>query len=284
MTDTQDMSTLTDEQLAALIHEGDDQAPEPVAEEAAPEAAPEPVAEAPEPVRRETQHVPLAELLEERGRRKEAQARMEEMEQRFVTLQQQVQQYMATQQPATEEPMPAFEADPIVHLRQQQAKLSQTLEVTQRQLAEREMASRQAAQWQQMREAVGQSEAAYARERVDYYDAVNFLRGQRTAQYQAAGVPEGQIPSLLQRDAVTLAQTAASLGRSPAQFAYETALGLNYRPRQQQEKAGAHAAEAPKSLGGTSGRADDASPSLSDLSKLSDKEFDKVFSKVMGGT
>ena len=279
--DEKDVSQMSDAELQALMADDTPQAEpevEPVAEqaEAAPEAAPKP-----------SQHVPLAELLEERGRRKEAQARLEEMEARLANLQQQAQQYFAQQQAPPEPEVPAYEADPLEHLRVQQERLNQTLQLTQRQMAEQEMARRQAAQWQQMRDGVQAAEQAFVAQRADYYDAVNFLRDQRTAQYKAAGVPEGHIHALLQRDAVTLAQTAASLGRSPAQFAYETALGMQYRPKGSApgaEDVARKAAAAPKSLGGASGRSDEATPSLDDVSKMSDKEFNKVFDKLMSGT
>ena len=283
--DEKDVSQMTDAELQALMV--DDAPAEPVAE-AAPEApveAPEAVPEAPQ---RERQHVPLAELMEERGRRKEAQARLEEMEARFADFQRRTQEYLQqATQPQPEAEPPPFEADPLEHLRQQQERLNQTLQMTQRQLAERELAQRQAAQWHAMREGVSQAEQAFVKSKPDYYDAVNFLRDQRTAQYKQAGVPDPQIPALLQRDAVTLAQTAASLGRSPAQFAYETALGLNYRaaaPAPAPEEVAQKAAAAPKSLGGTSGRGDASRPDLSDISRMSDKEFNALFDKMMTGT
>jgi hypothetical protein len=280
--DEKDVSQMTDAELQALLT---DEAPaEPVAE---PEAAPEAVEAPPEAAQKPSQHVPLAELLEERGRRKEAQARLEEMEARLSALQRQAQEYFAQQQPQQEVEPPPFDADPLEHLRVQQEKLNQTIQLTQRQLAEQEMARRQATQWQQMRDGVHQAEQAFVQSKPDYYDAVNFLRDQRAAQYKAAGVPEQHIPTLLQRDAVTLAQTAASLGRSPAQFAYETALGLNYRapaPAPAPEEVAQKAAAAPKSLGGTAGRGDGSRPDLSDISRMSDKEFNAMFDKLMTGT
>jgi hypothetical protein len=286
MDETKDVSQMSDAELQALIAQ-DESAPAAEPEAPAEEAAP-PAEAVPEATQKERQHVPLAELLEERGRRKEMQARLEEMETRFADFQRRTQEYLQQQvQPQPEPEPPPFEADPLEHLRQQQERLNQTLAMTQRQLAERELAQRQAAQWHAMREGVNQAEQAFVKSKPDYYDAVNFLRDQRTAQYQQAGVPEAQIPALLQRDAVTLAQTAASLGRSPAQFAYETALGLNYRapaPAPAAEEVAQKAAAAPKSLGGTAGRGDAARPDLSDISRMSDKEFNAMFDKMMLGT
>lgn len=282
MDETKDVSQMTDAELQALIGQGDETVAEPEPEVP---AAP-PVAEtAPEAAPKEDRHVPLAELLEERGRRKEAQARMEEMERRLAEMQRGWQEHMAQlqAQPQAEPEVPAFDADPLEHLRQQQERLQQTLAMTQRQMAEREMARRQQEQWHAMREGVNAAEQAYAQQVPDYYEAVNYLRDHRAQQYKAAGVPEQQIPALLQRDAVTVAQAAASLGQSPAEFAYRQALGLNYRPKgaqQSEPKPGA----APKSLGGASGRSDATAPNLADVSKMSDKEFNALFDKMMTGT
>ena len=65
-----------------------------------------------EPQRTEAKHVPLAELLEERGRRKEAQARMEEMERRFSEFQARTQEYVRQVQQAPPQPK---RSSPVPH-------------------------------------------------------------------------------------------------------------------------------------------------------------------------
>src|SRR5512139_392253 len=115
MTDEIDQQALTDDNLAAMLAES--------ASDVTPEQEPEQASEAPPPPRQEAQHVPLADLMEERGRRKEAQARMDEMERRFAEFQARAQAML--QQPQQPPQAPAnYEDDPIEYLRQQQAQVA----------------------------------------------------------------------------------------------------------------------------------------------------------------
>lgn len=278
MTDEIDLSSMTDDQLAGLMAEAEP-SQEPEAEQEAP-------APSQEPPRKEPQHVPLAELLEERGRRKEAQARMDEMERRFSEFQARAQEYVANLQQAKPEPPAAsYEEDPIEYLRQQQAAVAANLEAMrqhQQQLAQRQAADRQ---WSAMREAVGQAETAFASRQPDYWEAVNFLKSARQQQLVSQGASEQQAAAIIQQDAIAVANEAGRLGFSPAEYAYRIAVGSGYTPKQAQAARAAVAAqEAPKSLGGASGRSDAATPSLADISRLSDKDFDAMFAKMMGGT
>ena len=284
MTEDTDLSTLSDDQLAAMMG---DQAPEPEApDESIAEAAPE-APEAPtEAPKAEAKHVPLAELLEERGRRKEAQSRMEEMERRFQEFQARAADYIR-QQAQSQPPQPEvkYEEDPIEYLRQQQAAVAQNLEMMRAQqeaLVQRQQAERQ---WTTMRESVGQAEQAFAQKQPDYWDAVKHLRDTRYQQLVAQGATEQQAAMVIQQDAIAVSNEAGRLGLSPAEYAYRIAIGSGYAPKaQRMAKAAVAAEEAPKSLGGASGKADASAPSLSDISRMTDKEFDKVFAKLMGGT
>jgi hypothetical protein len=281
MTEDADLSTLSDDQLAAMMADEAPPAPEAPADE--PPEAPEAPPEAP---KAESKHVPLAELLEERGRRKEAQARMEEMERRFAEFQARTGEYIRQQQVAAVPPQPEvkYDEDPIEYLRQQQAAVAQNLEMMRAQqeaLVQRQHAERQ---WSNMREAVGQAEKTFAQKQPDYWDAVQHLRQTRQQQLLSQGATEQQAAMVIQQDAIAVANEAGRLGLSPAEYAYRIAVGSGYAPKAQQAaKMAAAAEEAPKSLGGASGKADASAPSLSDISRMSDKEFDKVFAKLMGG-
>lgn len=283
MTD-QDVASLTDTELAAMMAED---APVPAPE-------PEPVAEAapavPEPVAEEAQHPEgkrrmIDDLREERSRRREMAARMEEMERRFTEYQQRTAEYLASIQagaaPAT--PPPDFDSDPIEYLRHQQAEASKTLEALKHQQIAIEQRRQVESQWSAMREAVGRAEAEFVKSKPDYYDAVQHLRSGRRAQLEQQGASSQQIDQLLQADAVALATEAGRLGLSPAEYAYRIAVGYGWTPKAV-AAAVAPAEAAPKSLGAAAGRADDAAPSLSDIAKMSDADFDKMFNKLMVGT
>ena len=183
MTDDLNPSAMSDEQLAALMQPDlEPAAPQPEPEAILAEALAEPApAEEPKP---EAKHVPLAELLEERGRRKEAQARIEEMERRFQEFQARTQEYLAQRQaqPQPEAPPANYQDDPIEYLRQQQETVARNLQMLhqqQQEFMQRQQAERQ---WTSMRTSVGQAEAEFAKSTPDYYDAVNFLKEQRKTQ------------------------------------------------------------------------------------------------------
>jgi hypothetical protein len=273
-----DVTALSDEQLQGLLDGGD----EPTPEEAAPEPTPEPVAEEPEH-KPEPKHVPLAELLEERGRRKEAQARLEEMERRFGEWQARAQQAMQQQtQPQAEQP-PAYEDDPLGAIRFQQEQLARHLQATQQHLAQSEAQRQQQAQFAALREAVGQAEKEFAGKTPDYYEAVSHLRDTRVQQLAAQGLPPQAIEQAIVRDTLAVAQEARNLGLNPAEYAYRIALGSGWQAKP--KAAPTPPAEAPKSLGGASGRAEaSGTPSLEDISRMNDKEFDALFAKLMVGT
>jgi hypothetical protein len=99
------------------------------------------------------------------------------------------------------------------------------------------------------------------------------------------GLPPQQVAQVIAQDAMAVTAEAGRLALSPAEYAYRIALGKGYMPKARQAAQVASAAEdAPKSLGGASGKAEGATPSLSDISRMSDKDFEKVFQKLMGGT
>lgn len=292
MTD-KDVSSLTDTELAAMMVE-DAPAPEPAAE-----AAPEPVAEvAPEPTAEaapeadEPQHPEgkrrmIDDLREERSRRKEMAARMEEMERRFAEYQQRTVEYLASMQAAPPgqavPPPPDFDSDPIEYLRHQQGEVAKNLEAIKAQQMALEQRRQAETQWAAMREAVGRAEQEFVRSKPDYYEAVQHLRAGRRSQLEQQGAAPHQIDQLLQADAVALATEASRLGLSPAEYAYRVAVGYGWQPKPV-ATAVAPAEAAPRSLGAAAGRQDDATPSLADIAKMSDADFDKIFAKVMGGS
>ena len=285
MDETLNPGTMTDAELSALMQP--DASPEPEAEPVAPEldlGIAEPAAE--EPKAEASKHVPLAELLEERGRRKEAQARIDEMERRFAEFQARAQAALQQQQAAPQQPPPvSYEEDPIEYLRQQQAAVSQNLQALAQQQAMTVQQQQAERHWAAMRDAVNKAEQAFVQSKPDYYDAVNHLKESRRAQLLQQGVPPSHVDQAIAQDAIAVATEAGRLGLSPAEYAYRIAIGSGYTPKQAKAAAAAAAAqEAPRSLGGAAGRTEAQQPTLRDVSKMSDKEFDAFFNKMMVGT
>lgn len=287
MPDQPDLTNMTDEQLHGLMQDGamDEAPPEPeaVAAEEPPET-PETPPEAPE-----EKHKPsvLDDLKEERARRKEAVARQEEMERRFQEFQARTMEYMKAMQTAQQPGQPPqpevdFQEDPIEYLRRQQESVSQNLEALRSQQAEIEQRRQQQEQWSAMTRGVQAAEQAFVEKTPDYYEAVNWARSQYKAQLAERGVPPSQIDQAVLQHTIALVQQAASVGMDPATWAYTFAKNMGYQPKP--VAAVPPPGEAPRSLGSASGRQDTAELSLSDLSRMSNKDFEEFFQKKMAGS
>lgn len=234
-------------------------------------------------------YVPLPALHEERERRRELQKQLQEqaqqqarMEERFNIFMQAVQ---AQQQPQ-EQPR-SVEEDPVGALKriEQWANMTAQQQLQAQQFTMRQQAEAQ--QYEQLRSAVERAETSFRQEHPDYDDALKYAMGLREIELKALGVPAHIIPQRVMQDAREIAQHALSIGRSPAELAYDYAQSRGY-------KAAAPAAAAPsaeekmamlekgtaaaKSL--SSGSGGEADITLATISKMDEDEFDDFVSKM----
>lgn len=185
-------------------------------------------------------HVPVAELVAERKRRQELEARLEALEQQ----RQQAQQPQQPQQPEPpkepEDPEPDYLDDPKAwtdwKVRQQakqieelNQKLTQGTQVQQADMAERQLQAR-----------LQQSESAFLAENPDYYQALNHARqrvfqdAKADAELMGIQASDEQIVQYVMQQEKQIAAQLVARGVDPARYVYEIARRrYGYTPQQQ---------------------------------------------------
>jgi hypothetical protein len=191
-------------------------------------AAEEPVVEE-EPDTRPERRVSIHALHEERERRKESEAQLQQlreqaakMEERFAQFQQRWQeQQAAAQQP--QEPEVTYEDNPAEYLRRQTEKLQQETEAQRQRNQQQEELAQQQEAYRNFYAQVTSQEQQFAQSQADYYDAVQHLREARAQEYAAAGYDPQQVQTIITQEAHSVAANALRNGRNPAQAFYELA-------------------------------------------------------------
>lgn len=188
----------------------------PKAEEAAVDEEP------PRPERRVSIHA----LHEERERRKESEAQLNQlreqaarMEERFAQFQQRWQE----QQVAAQEPEVTYEDNPAEYLRRQTERLQQETEAQRQRNQQQEALAQQQASYRDFYAKVTSQEQQFAQQATDYYDAVQHLREARAQEYTAAGYAPEQVQAIITQEAHSVAANALRNGRNPAEAFYELA-------------------------------------------------------------
>jgi DNA repair exonuclease SbcCD ATPase subunit len=188
-------------------------------------AAEEPVVEE-APDTRPERRVSIHALHEERERRKESEAQLNQlrdqaarMEERFAQFQQRWQE----QQTAAQEPEVTYEDNPAEYLRQQTEKLQQETEAQRQRQQQQEAMAQQQASYRDFYAKVTSQEQQFAQQATDYYDAVQHLREARAQEYTAAGYAPEQVQAIITQEAHSVAANALRNGRNPAEAFYELA-------------------------------------------------------------
>ena len=171
--------------------------------------------------------VPYGALHEERQKRKEMQARAEQLEresaERFKKLEERLSK-LANPAPK----VPEFHEDPANHLKHEVESLKpvtqeveQLKKTFQEQAAASELARRTTA-----------AESEFMREFPDYLDSVTYLKGIVDKNLQLLGLDDpAQRMAAVNEQAVNLAKSAIQAGKNPAQVAYELAKNYGYKAK-----------------------------------------------------
>lgn len=265
--------------------------PEPV-QEAAPEPSLTQETAPEEPDRR----VPLKALQEERQKRAEYERQVQDYQRQLQEYQAWASEVQRQQQmmghnggPPLEQaqPEPDPETDPIgalKHAREQQRQLQEAI-------AQQQAERQQQAYVQQLNQVAYQAATQYAQQVPDYQDAYRYALNSRAAELAALGTPQNVIPQILQREELSLIDTALQNRRNPAEAIYQFAKARGFQgktaapapaatpdPALQQQKAAvaasASAAGSPASKG---------SVSVADLANLKGAAFDAAWNKLFGG-
>lgn len=209
-----DDDALTADEEAALKADVQPPAKEEAPPEPAPAAvpeppkAPEPVAAAPEPKPEEPRGGPnnvIAEMRRELAELRRREAARE-----------------AAAAPKPQEPqIPAFEADPAIHLKTRQ---DQTEDQVRAMLAERQQAS----QMQQIMGAYAVAAQDFSAQTADFQDAYKFLLSGRSAELQAIGLSGPELAHALKTDELAIVTRALRDGANPAERLYNVAKARGY--------------------------------------------------------
>lgn len=239
--------------------------------------------EAPQQQEEHDRRVPLKALQEERHKRAEYERQLQEFqrrEQEWAAWAEQMQQQM---QPQEQFPEPDPETDPIGALKY----TKQQLEAMQQYAAQQAYVQQQAQHIDTLNKVAFQSATQYQQKTPDYQDAYRYALNSRAQELMALGTPQEAIPAVLQREELSLIDTALRNGRNPAEAIYHFAKARGFSgntapasndPNLQQAKA----AVAPSA---TSGGAPSTrgSMSLADIANLKGAAFDSAWNKHFGG-
>jgi hypothetical protein len=235
-----------------------------------------------------------AAMHEERERRKELQKRIDEINQRNATLEQNFQRVMEKiyqqQQPQVKEP--TFEEDPINALNYEQQRIKEFLR---RQYQEEER-QRQLIQYQSQQQALvnryhNDAYSFMSKDAPDFKEAYQYLVQNRLQEYREAGYTEAQAQQLLVEDEFAITVKAYEDGANPAERMYKLAKLRGYKATPanvtQEQKApeiknleqkldqlekGVNASKSLSNVGGKS----EKGLSLEEISHMSDDELDEL--------
>jgi hypothetical protein len=222
---------------------------------------------------------------EERTRRKELQAQVEKMNERWAQMVERMQQGQPqAPQPAAAAPeapeIPDFDDDPIGHLRVKNELLEKQLQDVNAERAARNQQAQQVQQFQQLQSGVDQMETSFAQTHTDYHDAVGFLYENVGKMAAAMGYNPQQVQQVLSQTAMNLSVSALQRGKNPAEAAYEAARHLGW-DGQQQVAGSTTKPRVPTSLSSVAGkRVAGGTPTLDAIANMDDAEFDKLWADM----
>jgi hypothetical protein len=216
---------------------------------------------------------------EEREKRKELQRQVEQMNARWEQMVSRMQAPPTIPEaPSPDEEIPAFEDDPIGHLRAKNAVLEKQLGDVLTKQNQQTQAGQQAAQFQNFRTQVDTLETAFSKDHPDYGEAVNYLYSAVGNMAKAMGYPPEQVQQIISQTASDIAVRAMHAQRNPAEMAYEAAKQMGWTAASAEDGA-ASMQRPPTSLASVAGKRTNSggTPSWDVISKMDDKEFDSFW-------
>lgn len=252
-----------------------------------PQVTEQPAEVEPVPEKRDTK-VPHQALHEERERRKDAERRVQEAEQRY----QRDMQLLNERLQRIEKPpvqIPDVQTDPVTNFDHRIGQLAQKTDQVLQQTQEWQQAQQRQQVIANLAQGVMQDAAVFKSTTPDFNDAYDHLNSMRTRELVALGVPEDAAKAKAVRELDEACIVWKHEGRNPAQVAYSLAQARGYTVKTQtdadkiaSQQKGVAAA---KTIGGGGGTQNGLSAQA--LLAMSDEEFAKVsetdFRRAMGG-
>ena len=255
-----------------------------------PEAEPEQQAEAPpesseeaEPVGQDST-VPTAALNESRAQLRQTQAELAQMRDqmaKFESIRGELDDLRGSKQAAEAEN--EFNTDPLGSLQKQMSALDE--KITTQQETDRQNAV-QEQQGQQLFTSIASQVNEFKATVPDYDDALAHVLDTRKEELIAMGVPEQDAQSRISMEAQEIAMSAMRSGQNPGKVVYDLARVRGYAAKKTSKKLATveKGQKASSSLSGTSGQAEGADFSLSEIDSMSDEQFDAWWDKEMKPT
>lgn len=240
--------------------------------------------------------VPIGEVFAEREKRKAAEALQKQQAERISQLEETFRrvvdrigglQHPQQQAPAQQDvKIPSYEEDPLAHLKA-------TQELLVRQIGGTSQWTQQQQLEQQLQAHIYASENEFRAAHPDYDAAAAYAQNLRVRELSLLTNDPVQVTNALRQDIFSIAARAQQTGRNPAELYYEYAKLRGYQPQQeqvaqpQQKPQSGNGAQRLKQIAAAQavskapkgGTAPQAAVTLSDLSTMTDDEFDKNFDK-----
>ncbi|WP_053160123.1 hypothetical protein [Pseudomonas sp. P1.8] len=230
--------------------------------------------------------VPLAALHEERQKRQALELQLQAQAQQMQQWQAQMQaQQQATQQAQQEAEAPDFDMDPKAWLDYKEAQINARFEQLQNGPAQQPQV--QQVETQVLQEAavlgpvVSDAEARFEAANPDYRQAFDHVMAtvEQNMRAQHPGINEQQLGMLRTAALVTLTKQCQANGTNPAEHVYQRAQAMGYKPASREPRKQPNTSLS--TLPGSARAPDERSHvSVSDISDMSEAEFDKFFNDM----
>lgn len=246
-----------------------------------------PAEDGPDTAAPEPRLVPYGALHEERERRKELQAEVAALRDKWARADERLQQIVGALQQGGRAPqdpaVPSYDEDPVGHLRAR-------LDSIEQQASRAGAMSRQQADEARLQTAVTTAEDGFRQETPDYDAALQFVRQKRLEEFQAMGYAPAAAHQLMTQEARAIAIDALRAGDNPARRVYALARLRGYSAPAAgpgTESPVTRLAAAQEAAGpslSTAGSGPRSQLTIEELGRLSDEAFDRHFAALWGRT
>ncbi len=221
-------------------------------------------------------YVPLGAVQEARNENKALKRQVEELSQKWSGGEAKLNALLEKLKPKEE--LPSFTEKPLEHLKAKKDELESQVAALREAEERRGKESEVNNQVTELQRNIVSAERAFVAKQPDYGEATAKVHEMWRAEYEAAGVPEELIDSMISRKGLQFSQAAMRKDQNPAEAVYKLAQRYGYKAAQKEEnrdkdklKTIAKGQEAEKSLAtGKSG----GDFGLEALSSMSDEEMD----------
>lgn len=211
--------------------------PEAETKEAVAEVKTEDVSRETKPVITEVEKkmVPLEALHEARIQNKELKEMTRQLNERLSKGEERFQKFLEAATQKDQPQPPAFEQDPLAHLKYENDTLRKQLGEVNGKVSKFDESIQQNAQLNETVRRVQAAGSEFIKSTPDYAQAYDYIRNIRAQDLADLGTPPEQIPVILEQEELGLAISAVNGGKSPTEALYNISKRYGYKPVAKQE-------------------------------------------------